>query len=630
MHAFYICRWSYFHKESFARLRANVVYKNEEAALISDKIETNLSHLVEQHSLEIEKDIMSLAKIKELLLWGRAVVPEKYRSKSFVYVLLLCCMTLDNLNVTGALTTSVSIADQFNASSTTVSWVLSAYALTLGSFIIFFGKLADVIGVHTVFLLGVSTMALFSLITATIENSVIALIVFRALQGISAAALMPSGYALIANYFHGPALGKAIRGLAICMTSSFGIGTVLGGAFTSTNIGYKGFFYFTFAASTLCAIILYFTIIPIEKTEGHKKMKLKNLNFSGVAMIVIGLLLIIFGLTEGGFSWNSPKVYVTIPIGVILLVAAVLFENVYLKNYKKKHQDELSESKYVDSDAYKEILGKNNEENERSLNQYNSEGLPKPDWRLNVDLMFPKEMFKLTNFFPLLIGYFMAYFALIGIMSDLIQYHIYVDNDSSLIAALKVLPVSIGLVTGAVLYNEKLVKLVTVKWFILMTVTVQLGCSIWVSRTDYKIQNSFWIFEFVSQFLWGWGCNWFFMVYFNAIMGEAPLHLQGVVSGVFQTAGQVAVAIASAIVSSILGELVYKEGDPQYKEEQYKKFHNTLYVAIAGNAAFFISSFLVKNPKSESQTNNHLNDLRAEGHHVEDEIDSIHIQPTLT
>ncbi len=60
--------------------------------------------------------------------------------------------------------------------------------------------------------------------------------------------LMPSGYALTANYFHEPALGKTVRGLAVSLTSSFGgLGKILGYAFSLKNIGYKGFFNFTFS-----------------------------------------------------------------------------------------------------------------------------------------------------------------------------------------------------------------------------------------------------------------------------------------------------------------------------------------------------------------------------------------------
>lgn len=46
---------------------------------------------------------------------------------------------------------------------------------------------------------------------------------------------------------------------------------------------------------------------------------------------------------------------------------------------------------------------------------------------------------------------------------------------------------------------------------------------------------------------------------------------------------------------------MYKKGDINFREDQYLKFHNTLYVAIAGNSVFFQGAFLVRNPKPEKE-----------------------------
>lgn len=184
------------------------------------------------------------SKIAEIYQRGRTIVPDKYRNKYVVYFLVLLGLTMDNFNVTGAITTEYSIEQMFNVSSTTASWTLSAYALTLGSFIIFFGRVGDIIGPHNAILLGSSGSAVFSLLTAVPQPSIIALIVFRAFQGMFAVALMPAGYAIAANYFHGEQLGMAIRFLAIVLITSFGVGTIAGGAFSLTKIGYQGFLLF--------------------------------------------------------------------------------------------------------------------------------------------------------------------------------------------------------------------------------------------------------------------------------------------------------------------------------------------------------------------------------------------------
>lgn len=540
---------------------------------------------------------MGLAGVRSAIQRGRTLVPLKYRKKTFVFCIVLLSMIFDDLNVTGAITTSFSMSERLKADPTTISWAVSAYSLTLGSFIVFFGKLGDIIGVHNVFMVGAAAMAVFSLITAVIDKSAIALIVFRAFQGISAAALMPSGFALAAHYFHGPALQNAIRALTIVLNGSFGLGTLLGGAFSATKLGYKGFFFFTFSVSSLCSVLLFLFINPIEPTEEQKQLKLKNLDYAGVAMLVVGLLLIIFGLTQGGVNWNSPKVYVTIPIGFLLLVAMFLFEDFYLKSYKQKFTEKIAHDTEADTGDNTIKKDKKNSEPGFEYKNFAIEKGKKSDWRISMDLLFPGEVFKITNFFPLFIGAFFAYFTCIAVLSTFIHYHIYIDYDTPLLASLKVLPFSVGLVFASLIYSEKLVKKTGIRNFIIAVCVIQPCCAVWMSFADYKIKNSYWKFEFASQFIMAISLNFFFMAYLNAIMYNTPLHLQGVVSGIFQTGGQVGVAICSAIVSSILGDVEFEKGDSEFREKQFKHFQKTFYVTIAGAAVFFLSMFFVKNPK---------------------------------
>ncbi|GMF08007.1 unnamed protein product [Ambrosiozyma monospora] len=182
-------------------------------------------------------------------------------------------------------------------------------------------------------------MALFALICAVIENSVIALIVFRALQGIGASALVPSGIALTAGYFaHDIKLmQKANRFLLIALTGALGAGTVIGGAFALTDLGYKSFFYFVFALDFVCAIFLFFMISPVTR---YDRLHLKDLNYGGVFVLVVGLLLVILGLTEGGHNWRKPEAYVTLPIGFILVFFVFVFETVYIRRFRIKHANE--------------------------------------------------------------------------------------------------------------------------------------------------------------------------------------------------------------------------------------------------------------------------------------------------
>lgn len=224
---------------------------------------------------------MLLSRISTFLTWARNVVPLEKKNVFVVYFFILLAASLDNMNTSAALTLSNDIEKAFNTNSSTASWVLSGYALTLGSFILITGKLADIIGPDNIFLIGLSVIWICSLICACIpHSSVVALIVIRALQGVGASALVPSTVALAANYFTGKLskyLAPALGGFIIALTGIFGVGVTIGGAFSETSTGYRGFFWFVFAYGLILNIILLFLIIPVERKDGEDKMELKNI-----------------------------------------------------------------------------------------------------------------------------------------------------------------------------------------------------------------------------------------------------------------------------------------------------------------------------------------------------------------
>ncbi|GME77884.1 unnamed protein product [Ambrosiozyma monospora] len=176
----------------------------------------------------------------------RTVIPIEKRNKWVVFSVCLMASSLDNLSVSGGITSTVSVQEAFNTTSTNATWVISAYALTLGAFILISGKLSDILGADNILMFGTCVMSSFSLICAAIEKSVIALIIFRAFQGIGASALVPSGIAFTAGYFAYDfnVMQKANRLLSIALTGALGLGTLIGGAFALTSIGYNYSFAF--------------------------------------------------------------------------------------------------------------------------------------------------------------------------------------------------------------------------------------------------------------------------------------------------------------------------------------------------------------------------------------------------
>ncbi|GME75968.1 unnamed protein product [Ambrosiozyma monospora] len=476
----------------------------------------------------------------------------------------------------------------------------------MGSFILIFGKLSDILGAHNVFLFGSCIMTLFSLICAVIDNSIIALIVFRALQGIGGSALVPSSVALTAAYFgHDMKLMRlANKCFLFALTGSFGAGMLIGGGFALTDLGYKSFFYFSFGLSFVCSIVLFFTIIPVPS---HDQTSLKDLNYGGVLVLVGGLLLMILGSTEGGHKWRQPVAYATLLIEFMMVLSVFLFETVYIRSYKIKHAkkipiDDQKDSKSIDAsplnkigDQVKEVAMDNSASSES--NENDTPAVTSSDWRLTMNYLFPPECGKIPNFFVFLFLIIPFYIILTVNLTGLFQYHQFVEHNSSIISALKIFSMPVGIVIGIFSFRESFVVKFGTKWYMIFCGVLALGSSIWFSRVDFRKDNSFYKYEMVSLAISGFSVNYYFNVFLNSVMANTPMHLQGSIAGIYFTAGQVGVSICDAIFTSVVGELSVAVTQDE-RETLHKRIINGLYVSVAACAIIFLVSLFTKDTDS--------------------------------
>lgn len=183
-------------------------------------------------------------------------------------------------------------------------------------------------GHHRIYSYGLVVFALCSAIAA-IVNNVIALYVIRAIQGIAAACTIPTSYALVATTFTGKSQQLAVSGLGASQAIGAVVGTIVGGAFTTTPLGYKGLFWFSFALSSILAALA-FILIPPSPTNYPEA---KRLDYPGAVLITIGALLLVFGFTESPTGWSQPKVIAPIVMGGLVIIFFLLWEEFILGKY---------------------------------------------------------------------------------------------------------------------------------------------------------------------------------------------------------------------------------------------------------------------------------------------------------
>ena len=207
-----------------------------------------------------------------------------------------------------------SIREDLGYLDVTVSdlqWVVNAYSLAFAVLMLGGGKLADILGRRRVFLIGLVAFALASL-GAGLTESIDLLIVFRALQGVGAALVLPATLALVTVGFP-----PAKRAIAVAIWSALvGLGVAIGplvGGLLSEEIDWRWVF---LVNVPFCGLAFVFALLWV--TESRAPPEHRSFDPVGVLLSTAALFCLVFGLQKANeFDWGDPRT-------VGLLAAALL------------------------------------------------------------------------------------------------------------------------------------------------------------------------------------------------------------------------------------------------------------------------------------------------------------------
>ncbi|KAG0262443.1 hypothetical protein BG011_010160 [Mortierella polycephala] len=236
-------------------------------------------------------------------------------------ILIVFCLAqfLDIANLSAVNISLPTIKAELHFSDRQLPWIVNAFTLTFGTFLLIGGKLGDKYGHKLYFLVGLVWFSIWSLVCG-LSNSVVLLCIARAMQGLGAAATIPNALALIQfTYIEEIEKSRALSVFSSSGALGFGIGLVLGGVFTAT-IGWEYIFYISAIMGVLIAVVAYF-IIPESNAELRANVKL---DLAGAVTITVALLAIVYGISDG--NWSSAPVIVCLVLGVLLLALFVWIE----------------------------------------------------------------------------------------------------------------------------------------------------------------------------------------------------------------------------------------------------------------------------------------------------------------
>lgn len=202
----------------------------------------------------------------------------------------------------------------------TMNIAVSLAALFSGIFIVVFGGLADSVGRTKIFKIGLYLAIIGSLLVGLTPKGSLAvpmLLIGRALQGLSAACVMPTSLGMIKIFWEGKERQRAISLWSIGTFGGSGLSSLTGGIIAS-SLGWRWIFFF---AVIVAIIALYLTKeLPENKREGAGKYKI---DWGGIIMFMIAMVALQVFISKGNdFGWTS---WITIVLVAITLVFGYLF-----------------------------------------------------------------------------------------------------------------------------------------------------------------------------------------------------------------------------------------------------------------------------------------------------------------
>ncbi|WP_240970318.1 MFS transporter [Actinacidiphila epipremni] len=199
-------------------------------------------------------------------------------------------------------------------SSTDRQWVVTAYALSFGSLLLFCGRLADLVGRKVTFLTGLAGFAAASAVGGAAVNFTM-LVSARACQGVFGALLAPSALSLLATTFRDPKeRAKAFGVYGAVAAAGGGLGLLLGGALT-TYLSWRWCMYIN---TGFAAVAIAGGAVLVGRQQ---RTKAGRLDVPGVVAVSGGMFCLVYGFSNAAsHSWHTPSAWGFLAGGGALLV----------------------------------------------------------------------------------------------------------------------------------------------------------------------------------------------------------------------------------------------------------------------------------------------------------------------
>jgi EmrB/QacA subfamily drug resistance transporter len=215
-----------------------------------------------------------------------------------------------------------SIREDLGFSETSLAWVVNAYLLTFGGFLLLGGRLGDLFGHRRMFLGGVTLFTLAS-VTCGLATSQGMLVAARAVQGLGGAVVSAVALSLIMSLFTDAAeRAKAMGVFGFVMAGGGSLGVMLGGILTDT-LDWHWIFLVNVPIG-VAVILLSLRLVPVSRSAAVGG----RLDVAGAITVTAALMLAVYAIVKGNdVGWTAPRTLGMLGLSAALFVAFVVLES---------------------------------------------------------------------------------------------------------------------------------------------------------------------------------------------------------------------------------------------------------------------------------------------------------------
>jgi EmrB/QacA subfamily drug resistance transporter len=213
------------------------------------------------------------------------------------------------------------IGGELGFSAQTLQWVISAYAVAFGGFLLLGGRACDLFGPRRIFVLGLALYALASL-AGGLADSPGLLVAARAVQGVGGAFLFPATLTLVSvSFTAGRQRNRAFAVWGTAGGSGMILGSLLGGVLTEA-FSWPAVFYVNVPLATVAALLAF---LLISRDAARKAGR--TFDLAGALTGTAGITLVVFAIVQGPESgWTAPTILTSTIIGLTLLAAFLVIQ----------------------------------------------------------------------------------------------------------------------------------------------------------------------------------------------------------------------------------------------------------------------------------------------------------------